>query len=60
MIPERLVALLACPVCSTRPAVRQDGDFLVCTECGRRYPIIDGIPEMLPDSAIVPTPEPEG
>lgn len=56
MIPAHLLALLACPVCDSRPAVRQEGEFLVCTECGRRYPVVDGIPEMLPDSALPPAP----
>lgn len=46
------VNLLICPGCRTATAERIDvrtleraGEFLVC-ECGRRYPVIDGIPIM--------------
>ena len=28
---------------------------LVCTKCGSRYPIEDGIPRMLPEDAIPPS-----
>jgi len=29
----------------------QEGDQIVCTACGRRYPIRDGIPVMLIEEA---------
>lgn len=48
--PE-LVEILACPQ-PHHAAVRQDGDVLVCTECGLRFPIRDGIPIMLIDEAL--------
>lgn len=54
MIDEKLLELLACPACESRPPVRQDGDWLVCSECGRRYPIREGIPDMLVESAVLP------
>jgi len=38
---------LACPVC--RAALRADADAIVCTECSRRYPVIDGIPVLIAD-----------
>jgi uncharacterized protein len=44
-----VVSLLACPV--DRSEVRLDGSELVCNRCGRRYPVQDGIPNMLPDQA---------
>ena len=47
MIDQELLAILACPVCKT--SVRLQGDRLVCEQCGRRYPIRDGIPVMLVD-----------
>ena len=44
MIDRDLLDILACPVCKT--AVRLEGERLICTRCGRRYPIRDGIPAM--------------
>ena len=41
-----LYDLLACPVCQCA-VVRRD-DVLVCARCRRRYPIVDGIPVLLP------------
>ena len=49
MIDKELLDILACPACKT--PVRLDGERLVCTQCGRRYPIRDGIPVMLIDEA---------
>jgi uncharacterized protein YbaR (Trm112 family) len=61
MLSKELIAVLACPACETRPPVRpnEDESELVCTECGRRYPVRDGIPVMLADEALAPNPEPE-
>lgn len=56
MIDEKLLAILACPACDTRPPVRLQGERLVCTRCRRAYPIRDGIPIMLVEEATV---EPE-
>lgn len=42
-----LLDLLACPVTGS-PLVRE-GDELVATGGGRRYPILDGVPVLLPD-----------
>ena len=49
MIDKELLDILACPACKTE--VTLDGDRLVCAQCGRRYPIRDGIPVMLIDEA---------
>ena len=49
MIDPKLLEILACPVCKT--AVQLQEDRLVCAQCGRRYPIRDGIPVMLVDEA---------
>ncbi|HEX9780278.1 MAG TPA: Trm112 family protein [bacterium] len=49
MLDPKLLEILACPVCKTQ--VRQEQDRLVCGRCGRRYPIRDGIPVMLPEEA---------
>ena len=52
MIDENLLALLACPVCDERSPLRQQGDYLICTKEGIGFPIEDGIPRLLPESAI--------
>jgi len=44
--PE-LLEILACPVC--KKEVELKGEELVCVGCGRRYPVVNGIPCMLPD-----------
>jgi uncharacterized protein YbaR (Trm112 family) len=47
--PE-LLAILACPL--DKQPVSRKGDYLVCQECGRYYPIREGIPVMLIDEAL--------
>jgi len=49
MIDKELLEILACPLCKTE--VNLDNDKIVCVECGRKYPIKDGIPVMLIDEA---------
>ncbi|HYM68341.1 MAG TPA: Trm112 family protein [bacterium] len=49
VIDKELLEILACPVCKA-PVVEQE-QRLVCTACGRRYPIRDGIAVMLIDEA---------
>ena len=52
MIDPKLLELLACPVCKT--PVRLEAERLVCGQCGRRYPVRDGIPVMLVEEAELP------
>jgi UDP-glucose 4-epimerase len=52
MIDKELLEILACPAC--KAPVTLEGDRIVCTACGRRYPIRDGIPVMLVDEAELP------
>lgn len=56
-ISEQLLKILACPVC--HEPVRQEGEWIVCQGCGRKYPIRDGLPIMLPEEAVVPGEETE-
>ena len=49
MIDDELMSILACPAC--KADVKEQDDKIVCTACGRRYPIKDGIPIMLIDEA---------
>ena len=48
MISDDLLAILVCPACKTKVELVKSS-WLVCTnsECGRKYPIRDGIPIML-------------
>ena len=52
MMDQGLLDILACPVCKTSVAL--EGERLVCTRCGRRYPIREGIPVMLVEEAEAP------
>ncbi|MEN6305533.1 MAG: Trm112 family protein [Armatimonadia bacterium] len=48
-IDAMLLEILACPAC--KEPVKQEGDKIVCTKCGRKYPIREGIPVMLIDES---------
>jgi uncharacterized protein len=52
VIPELLRDVLACPVDKAPVRVDEHRALVVCSECGRGYPIRDGIPVMLVDEAI--------
>ncbi|MDV5122055.1 MAG: Trm112 family protein [Candidatus Scalindua sp.] len=52
MIDKELLEILACPLCKAE--VRLENDKIVCTKCGRRYPVKDDIPVMLIDEAEMP------
>jgi len=53
----KLMDILACPICKHYPLDLKvfDSDteikdgIISCSSCGRWYPIIDSIPQMLPD-----------
>ena len=45
MIDKELLDILACPACKSD--ISQENETIVCKQCGRRYPIKDGIPIML-------------
>lgn len=50
----RLLEILVCPACR-EPVTELEADRgLQCAACGRIYPIVDGIPTMLVDKAILP------
>jgi uncharacterized protein YbaR (Trm112 family) len=54
VIDPDLLAILACPVCEERPPLEVEGEFLVCTLRGHGFRVTDGIPNLLPESAIPP------
>jgi len=51
LIDPTLAAVLVCPVDKADLVEDVDAERLVCTECGRRYPVRDGIPTMLVEAA---------
>ena len=53
MIDKRLLEVLACPRCEDRPALQSEGSVLVCPQCGAVYEIVDGIPDLMPESGDV-------
>ena len=49
-VDPELLEILVCPAC--RGELREPGpEAIDCDRCGRRYPIRDGIPVMLPEEA---------
>ncbi len=50
-LPEDLLEILACPLCSGPLAEEADKNRLVCRACGVAFEIQDGIPDMLPENA---------
>ncbi len=54
-VDSELLEMLACPACrgEIRPLEEETG--LECSQCGRVYPVRDGIPVMLVDEAAPPT-----
>ena len=54
MIDPKLLALIVCP--ADRNKLEPRGQYLVCVDCGRRYRVDDGIPNLLLDEALPPEP----
>jgi len=52
MIDKDLLDILACPSC--KADVKEEKGKIVCTKCGLKFPIRDGIPVMLVDEAEKP------
>ncbi|HEY3138348.1 MAG TPA: Trm112 family protein, partial [Blastocatellia bacterium] len=52
-VSERLLEILACPVCKVKVELKPDGSGLKCVQCNRVYPIRDDIPVMLIDEAVI-------
>lgn len=49
--PEFL-AILACPLEDSRPPLTLENGMLVCKSCGKGFPILNGIPQLLPECAV--------
>lgn len=51
LIDPALAEILVCPVDKADLIEDNEASRLECTECGRRYPVRDGIPIMLVEEA---------
>lgn len=55
LISPDLLEIMQCPACSGALAERPEPPALVCKgDCGRAYPVRDGIPVMLIEEAELP------
>ncbi|TVP66560.1 MAG: Trm112 family protein [Nitriliruptor sp.] len=53
-LDERLLAILVCPACRAEVEHKERRQLIICTGCGLRYPVRDGIPVMLVEEASAP------
>jgi uncharacterized protein len=58
-LDPQLLEILACPSPDHAPLRvgtedDPDADVLTCTACGRRFPVVDGVPVLLLDEALPP------
>jgi uncharacterized protein YbaR (Trm112 family) len=52
MPSEELLKLLVCPM--GKAPLTREGEILICSRCGTRFAINDGIPDMLIEEAELP------
>ena len=57
-ITEEFVEMLICPACKAKVKLKEDGSAIKCVECGRAYPITNGIPTMVVEEASMEDEEP--
>ena len=56
MVDKELLEILACPLdkAEVRHVQEPGGEWILCTKCGRKYPVRDDIPVMLVEEAVLP------
>ncbi len=47
MLDKKLLEILACPICKSEVTYDEKDEKIICGQCGRKYPVRDGIPVML-------------
>ena len=57
LIDPKLLAIMQCPACAGELSERAEPPALVCADCGRAYPVREGIPVMLIEEAESPQPK---
>ncbi|HET9950252.1 MAG TPA: Trm112 family protein [Candidatus Eisenbacteria bacterium] len=50
-LSEELLAILVCPQCRGDLRYDRAAEKLICEACRLRYPVVDGVPVMLPEEA---------
>ena len=55
LIDPELLAIMACPFDRNDLFEDEPASRLVCTSCGRRFPVHEGIPWMRPEDAEPPS-----
>ena len=60
MIDKELLEILACPLdkAEVRLVAEGGGEKILCSKCGRKYPVRDDIPVMLVEEAELPAAQP--
>jgi uncharacterized protein YbaR (Trm112 family) len=58
MLCPELLDILACPVPECRGTLEPHGQTLRCTRCGRRYPLEQSWPVLIPERALPPETQP--
>jgi len=51
LVSPDLLSIMQCPACTGELSERADPPALVCADCGRAYPVREGIPVMLVEEA---------
>lgn len=59
-LDPQLLEMLACPSPDHAPLrvgtlSDPEAEALTCTSCGRQYPVVDGVPVLLLDEAVLPS-----
>lgn len=61
MIDPEFLAILRCPLHPDGPVMGAEtvgeDSFLTCGVCGKKYPVVDNIPHLLPEDGIDPATE---
>lgn len=52
MLPLELLQILACPICKGELLQIGNSPSLHCKQCSREYPVVEGIPILLPDQSV--------
>lgn len=55
-VAPELIELLICPACHGEIEYKDRRNLIICTSCGRQYPVRDNIPVMLVEEATIPAP----